>query len=371
VLRKKRVLILSEGFGTGHTRAAQALAANIRRNSPNVQTRVFELGSFLNPTIGRWILGAYRRTVSKQPKLVGMLYRSQYEKSLNRLTQLALHRIFYTQTAAMLKQLQPDAIVCTHPFPNIIISRLKRLGLRIPLCTVITDYDVHGTWLCPEVNQYLVSTESMKTKLLAKGVREHVVKVTGMPVHPDFWMPMNREEIRSDFSLKDLPTVLVMGGGWGLMDNDNIYQEMLQWRERMQFIFVLGQNKKAHGKMNANPLFHHENIRLMGYTKNVSHLMEVADLLITKPGGMTCSEAYVKRLPMLFLKPLPGQEQENSQYFSELGIAEEIVSPRTIHQALDRLHKNYRQLSEQRIAELRRIRAEQQQNFGVAIGNIL
>src|SRR5690606_26869544 len=125
--------------------------------SPHVQTRVLELGSFLHPTIAPLMFNAYRKTVTTSPKLYGKLYRSQYNKTLSRLTQLALHRIFYAHTAEIVRQLRPDTIVCTHPFPNAVISRLKRSGLDVPLCTVITDYDAHGTWVSPETNTYLVS----------------------------------------------------------------------------------------------------------------------------------------------------------------------------------------------------------------------
>ena len=94
MMRKKRVLLLSEGFGSGHTQAAYALAMGLKQLSPGIQARVIELGKFLNPVVGPWIMSAYRKTVSKQPKLVGMMYRTQYHKSLNRFTQLALHRVF-------------------------------------------------------------------------------------------------------------------------------------------------------------------------------------------------------------------------------------------------------------------------------------
>lgn len=115
-MRKKRILLLSEGFGTGHTQAAYALAVGLRQLSPRVQTRVIELGTFLNPVIGPLILSAYRKTVSKQPKLVGKLYRGHYHKSLNRLTRFALHRLFYNHVSDVVRQLKPDMIVCTHPF---------------------------------------------------------------------------------------------------------------------------------------------------------------------------------------------------------------------------------------------------------------
>jgi processive 1,2-diacylglycerol beta-glucosyltransferase len=370
-LRKKRVLILSEGFGTGHTQAAKALAVNIRRTYPGVQTRVFELGSFLNPTISRWVLQAYRQTVSHQPKLVGMIYKYKYEKSLGKLTQLALHRLFYTQTAAMLKQLAPDVIICTHPFPNIVISRLKRLGMRIPLCTVITDYDAHATWISDEVDRYLVSGDVVKNKLLSKGVRASHIHVTGMPIHPEFWQAQNRAEIREKMNLKEMPTVLVMGGGWGLLDNEELYRHLMTWRTRVQFIFCLGQNEKARRQMQADALFCHENVHLLGYTKQISQLMEVADLLITKPGGMTCSEAYAKRLPMLFLEPLPGQEQENCHYFSALGIGREIESTATFDEVAASLLANFAHISQERQQVLTQLRQQQQHQFGAALSNFL
>jgi processive 1,2-diacylglycerol beta-glucosyltransferase len=177
-MRKKRVLLLSEGFGAGHTQAAHALSDSLRMFSPDIQTHVLELGSFLHPTLAPWILTAYRKTVSNQPKLYGMMYRSQYKKSLNRFTQLALHRIFYAQTAEVINQLQPDTIVCTHPFPSAVISRLKRFGLNVPLCTVITDYDAHGTWVSSEVNTYLVSTLDVKEKLQSRGVPSDTIKAS-------------------------------------------------------------------------------------------------------------------------------------------------------------------------------------------------
>ncbi len=329
-LRKKRVLLLSEGFGAGHTQAAHALSVSLRRLSPNIQTRVLELGSFLHPTIAPWIFSAYRKTVTSQPKLYGIVYRHQYKKSLNRLTQLALHRIFYAHTAEIINQLKPDAIVCTHPFPNVVVSRLKRAGLPVPLYTVITDYDAHGTWISPEVNKYLVSTPEVEQKLLVRGIPRQKIQVTGIPVHPKFWKRHDKEEIYKQFDLKPMPTVLVMGGGWGLVNNEELLHYMARWREHIQLIFCLGSNEKARQRMAENPLFQHPNVRLLGFTKEIDKLMEVSDLLITKPGGMTCTEGMAKGIPMLFYNPIPGQEEENCQYFIELGFAEQLTSTDTI-----------------------------------------
>jgi processive 1,2-diacylglycerol beta-glucosyltransferase len=336
-LRKKRVLLLSEGFGSGHTQAAQAISVGLRQLSNRISTRVLELGAFQHPTIAPWIFSAYRKTVTTKPQLFGMLYRSYNKKSLSKLSSLALHRIFYSKTANIISQLQPDLIICTHPFPTVVVSRLKRAGLTTPLCTVITDYDAHGTWVDSAVNYYLVSTEEVKNKLILRGVPAEVIQITGIPVHPKFWGIHNKEETRLGFKLNAMPTVLVMGGGWGLIDNEELMHYIASWREKIQLIFCTGSNEKVLQKLSEDIRFQHPNIHLMGFTKDIDKLMDVSDLLITKPGGMTCTEAMSKGIPMLFYSPIPGQEEENSHYFIENGFGEEIQSIETIKVWFNRL----------------------------------
>jgi len=351
-LRKKRVLLLSEGFGSGHTQAARAISMGLRQLSSRIMTRVIELGAFQHPTIAPWIFSVYRKTVINRPRLVGLLYKQYNSKSLNRLTSLALHRICYSRTANIIKQLHPDIIVSTHPFPTIVVSRLKRAGLDIPLCTVITDYDANGAWADSAVNNYMVSTEEVKNKLMERGVSGQSIRVTGIPVHPNFWNIHNKTEIRAHFQLKDMPTVLIMGGGWGMIDNEELMNYAVLWRENIQLIFCTGDNDKVRQKLSEDTRYQHPNIHILGYSKNIDQLMEVSDLLITKPGGMTCTEGMTKCIPMLFFSPIPGQEEENCQYFSENGYGEEIKSLATIEKWFNRLNFEYADLVQNRTRKL-------------------
>ncbi|WP_379132366.1 glycosyltransferase [Paenibacillus sp. sgz500958] len=346
-MRKKRVLLFSEGFGTGHTGAAYALAEGIKLLNPDVQCRVIELGRFLNPTVGPWILSAYRKTVSSQPKLVGMMYKTQYHKSLNRLTKLALHRIFYTHASQVIEQLKPDLIICTHPIPAAVISRLKRRGLNVPLYTLITDYDAHGSWVNAEVNRYLVSTPRVKSILTGRGIPSEFVTVTGIPVHPKFWERSNKTQLRKELGLADIPTVLIMGGGWGLMFGKDVMDSLTARMDDIQLVFCMGSNEKMVAKMRANPLFHHPNVKIIGYSSEINKLMDASDLLITKPGGMTCTEGQAKGIPMLFYKAIPGQEEKNCQYFVELGLAE-VLDSSVVDKWYRLLLREYTSLEEQR-----------------------
>ncbi|UHA76118.1 MGDG synthase family glycosyltransferase [Paenibacillus sp. 481] len=341
---KKRILLLSERFGAGHTQAAHALAFSLRKLSPHVETCVLELGSILNPKTAPLIIEAYRKTVTVQPKLVGYMYKTQYHRSLNRLTTLALHRLFYSHAMAVVRELDPDIIVCTHPIPNAVVSRLRRLGLNVPLCTLITDYDAHAAWVSPAVDRYFVSTDKVGSKLAAHGVTEAQIQVTGIPVHPKFWETHDlptKAETRKRFGLKTMPTVLVMGGGWGLMDANHTNELLTRWREHIQFVFCIGDNEKLRKQLSSDPRFAHENIHLQGYTNEIDQLMDISDLLVTKPGGMTCTEALAKGIPMLFYPPLPGQEEENCSYFTEQGYGQPIESAHTVTKWMHQLVHDY------------------------------
>ncbi|ANY74546.1 MGDG synthase family glycosyltransferase [Paenibacillus ihbetae] len=352
-MRYTRVLLFSEGFGTGHTQAAYALAEGIRRMNPGIHCRVIELGNFLNPTVGPLILSAYRKTVSTRPRLVGMLYRSQYKKSLNRLTRLALHRIFYAQAERLIEQLKPNLIICTHPFPNAVVSRLKRQGLSVPLYTLITDYDAHGTWVNSEVDEYLVSTPHVKKMLMHRGVPPEFIRVTGIPVHPKFWESGDRKALEAELGINSMPTVMIMGGGWGLVFNKELLSKLAARANDIQLVFCMGQNEKLVASMREDPIFQHPNIHVWGYRDDIHKLMDVSDLLITKPGGMTCTEGVAKGIPMLFYEPIPGQEEENSNFFVSRGFAEILDSPSVIDKWLDLLSNQYEQVQEQRSSAAR------------------
>ncbi|ULO06367.1 UDP-N-acetylglucosamine--LPS N-acetylglucosamine transferase [Paenibacillus sp. 19GGS1-52] len=352
-MRKKRVLLLSEGFGAGHTQAAYALSSSLRKLSPNVQTKVLELGNFLNPKMAPLIVSAYRKTITTQPRLMGYVYRHQ--KSFNRLTTLALHRIFYTHTKNIVKQLKPDLIICTHFIPSAVVSRLKRLdpAFKVPLVTVITDYDAHASWISREVDRYLVSTPEVKSKLRLRGVSAAAIQVTGIPVHPNFWEHPGRKDILEKFKLHDMPTVLVMGGGWGMMNDEIVNSFLAGWREQIQIVFCLGNNEKLLLKMKEDPQYNHPHISLLGFTREIDKLMEVSDLLVTKPGGMTCSEGLAKGIPMLFHHPLPGQEEENCRYFTAAGIGEPIDSLDVVVKWMKRLLNNYEDVQNTRNSNLK------------------
>ncbi|MDP5272599.1 MGDG synthase family glycosyltransferase [Chengkuizengella axinellae] len=336
----KNVLILSEGFGAGHTQTANAIAKGLKQSNSNIQTHVLELGSSLHPFLAPVILKLYKQTVFSHPKLYGKLYQTQNKRVTKRAAQLALHKIFYTEAYELIQKYNPEKIICTHPFPTMVISRLKRLGLDIPLITVITDYNLHQAWLTKECDTYFISNSEMKDKMIQNGIPASKIVVSGIPVDPDFMTSYSKQTIRKNFNLEKMPTVLVMGGGWGVLNYEDLLNELLFWKEKIQIIICLGNNEKALNELSSNSLFQHPNIKLQGFTKNINQLMEVSDLLITKPGGVTSTEAIAKQLPMLFFNPIPGQEEENCKFFVKNNLGMRINTFDQLNERLSQLITN-------------------------------
>jgi processive 1,2-diacylglycerol beta-glucosyltransferase len=152
-----------------------------------------------------------------------------------------------------------------------------------------------------------------------------------------------------------MPTVLVMGGGWGMLSDEVVNKLLTRWHNNIQIIFCLGRNDKIRISMEQNPEYRKENIHIIGYTKEVDKLMEVSDLLITKPGGMTCTEGLAKGIPMLFHNPIPGQEEENVQYFTARGLGEPITSLDVVVKWMNKLLHKYPDIVRKRKRHLAQI----------------
>ncbi|WP_302053245.1 hypothetical protein [Bacillus sp. FJAT-29790] len=129
-------------------------------------------------------------------------------------------------------------------FTSSSISRLKRLGYSFTLCTMITEFHVHGAWVHSEVDVYLVSSADVSSQLIKMGIPNNRLIVTGMPLSSNFWIRKNKQNIRKKLKLKNIPSVMVMGGGLGLGGIQQLAYELLKWKEQIQVIICTGKNEK-------------------------------------------------------------------------------------------------------------------------------
>ncbi|WP_159887254.1 MGDG synthase family glycosyltransferase [Paenibacillus puerhi] len=321
-----RALILTGDLGDGHRQAARALAEVCGApGEPPVQAEVVdymqEVYALLHPVIKYGFL----KGVERLPSLYGYLYRRSRDSAGLSGAARSFLRLGRAKLLELLRIKQPDLIICTFPLAAAAISLLKEEGrCSVPLVTVITDYADHALWVQPHTDLFLVGSEEIARALERRGIARARVCVTGIPVRTSFFAPVDRTLLRAELGLApDRQVVLVMGGGWGLMTEEtrSLIRSPLV-RERMQLVFLCGSNGKAkrllEKELASRPTPH---VRILGFVDDIHRWMGAADLLLTKPGGLTTSEAIAARLPMLLYKPIPGQEEENAGMLEEAGVA--------------------------------------------------
>jgi len=317
------MLILSEAFGAGHTKAAQAIKEGIEQIDNQWKIDVLELGVWLRPKFSHVISKIYLKTLRYSPKLWGIIYRRVQNRAMKPKFEFILHRLIYVEMMNLLQEYQPNVVIATHPFPSAVISRMKRMGLDVPLHTVLTDYGGHGAWVSSGVNYYYLPSQEAKNQLIKLGVSEDQLFVSGIPIHPKFWSKKNKHTIRKKLGLKNLPTLLYMGGGMGIGFSSEMLDTLFSFHNEANLLIVTGNNQQLYKSLKKRAYDWQTNIHLYGFVDNIDELMDAADLIITKPGGVTSAEALAKGIPMMLLNPIPGQEEDNSLFIqqNQLGIS--------------------------------------------------
>ncbi|SFS30292.1 MGDG synthase family glycosyltransferase [Marininema halotolerans] len=352
-VRENDILFVSENFGTGHTRAAEALVQGIGEFAPSVQVELVELGRELRPQINQALLSSYLGMIRRAPGLWRKVYGRHHSRSFPRWIEWCLNQILYSRLSEYIANRPPRVVVSTHPFASAAIARLKRNGIPLRLCTVITDFAAHGSWIHPLTDLYLVPHDGVKQQMLTMGVIPERVIVTGIPSDRQFWKKGNHKEIRKRLGLKPMPTVLVLGGGLGLGPTEKLVRVATKWKEDIQFVICTGHNHRLRNTLSQCSEFDHPHIRITGYTEEMPDWMDVADVILSKAGGLTCTEAIAKGTPLLLFSSIPGQEEKNSRFMIEQGLAARVTDEDDLNMWLHRLTRgdhHYEQLKQQMLA---------------------
>lgn len=329
--RRPAILILTGNFGDGHRQAAQAMAEAAVRLNPNAEARVVDVMERSLPRLHRLTQACYMLWITKTPWLYGYLFRKTKDdtwmaKLFKKFRLCSLDRI-----RDLLKEMNPSVVVCTFPAAAAGLSTLKARGeTDVPMVTVITDHTYHSYWIHPGTNRYIVGSDHVRQALLRWQLPDRQIAVTGIPIRPAFREPMDRLELSPKYSLDPaIPTVMIMGGGNGLIGSDwaKLLTDPRLIRKPVQVLIICGRNDKLKDQLTRELKGYPHKLIITGYVEHVHELMAVSDLLITKPGGLTTSEALASELPMLLYKPLPGQEYDNAAYLTAAGAAVQAGSP--------------------------------------------
>jgi processive 1,2-diacylglycerol beta-glucosyltransferase len=345
----ERVLILTVTAGEGHTRAAIAVKEQLIKNNPAAQVKILDTFRYASPRLEKLVLGSYIEVIKISPALYKYLYKqSEKGQPLGGFAKAEFAKIMTRLVApkllALIDIVDPQIILCTHPFPLGILSNLKEKGqLTVPVMAAITDFTVHSYWVYPRVDYYCVANEQLIPKFVDFGYDYRKVSATGIPIDSSFSVNDGKEFYREQLGLNtQLPIILISGGGLGIGPLEEAVK-VLSSRTDCQLIVVCGRNTTLKDKINklANKII--GNIKVYGFVNNMHQLMKAADLMITKAGGLTCSEALAVGLPLLIVDPIPGQEERNTEFLVSQGAAVNVKNHKQLLVEINRClqHKQY------------------------------
>ena len=329
-----RLLILSVSAGAGHVRAADAIAAAARAATPAHQTLHLDLLSLVPREFKKLYGEQYIKLVERLPQLWSYLYsktdrptRDSFVGKLKR----AAEQVNTRKLNAEIEKFAPDAIVCTHFLPAELLSRQKGKGKPLPpLWVQVTDFDVHALWVQGHVDRYCVANDEVAFRLADRGVPRKNIHVTGIPVMPQFAAPLDRATCAGELGVAaDKFTVLMMAGGAGVGSLDAMAQRLLKLPDDLQIVALAGRNAELLKRLQTLAKQHPGKLFPIGFTTTVERAMSAADLVVTKPGGLSVSECLAKHRPMLLVSPIPGQEERNADYLLECGAAIKAVDSAT------------------------------------------
>jgi processive 1,2-diacylglycerol beta-glucosyltransferase len=343
------ILILSVSAGAGHVRAAQALEAAAKTAKPALRATHLDLLALVPREFRKLYAEQYIKLVDKLPQLWSFLYAKSDRPSRDSLLgnlKRAAEKLNTRKLQSEIARLRPDAILCTHFLPAELLSRqkarLKDKGTTLPpLWVQVTDFDVHALWVHPHVDRYCVASDEVAFRLADRGVPRARISVTGIPVMPQFSVPLDRRECALELGLApERFTVALMAGGAGVGSLDELATRLLRASDELQLVALAGRNAELLAKLRKLAKSHPGQLFPLGFTTTVERVMSAADLVVTKPGGLTVSECLAKHKPMLLVSPIPGQEERNADYLLEAGAALKAADAATLEYKLGQLLAN-------------------------------
>lgn len=336
-----KIFIYSASTGAGHNLAAKSVEQALR--DANFEVMIFDAFKESSTYLDKLVSGGYKQLVENVPRLYEQIY-----KQFNKMTPLQ-QSIFKVATKLMdpdlVPQIQggkPDLLISTHPVVTNILGILKEHGaFDQPILSFVTDYKIHAAYLHKGVNAYVVGSEYTKGTMIEKGVNPDLIFPYGIPVRPEFVEDTRKKAEIEDPTIKG--TILLMAGSLGTKQMEKAFIALMKTKERLKIIVVCGNNDKVERSIRfLNSVYSVENkeVEIHGFVDNVPELMDESDAIVSKPGGLTTTEAISKTIPMIIPYYYPGQEKENADYLVESGMAVKVERIKDLTPTVDYLIEN-------------------------------
>lgn len=316
-------------------RAAEAIRVSAAERGEELVVTHLDAMDYVSAGFRKLYADYYITLVNKLPAVWGYLYQMTNDASPDSSMQKIRRAVERLSTRALRKEIKafaPDAIICTHFLPAEMTSRMIRKGkLDCPVWVQVTDFDLHRMWVQEHMAGYFAANDEVAYRMRAQGISAANVHVTGIPIMPAFGQHLDRARCAAEYGLDPAKqTVLLMGGGAGLGRLDAVAERLLALDGDFQLIALAGKNANALAALKVLAAQYPGRLLPQGFTNHVEHLMACADLVITKPGGLTTSECLAMGLPMIVNSPIPGQEERNADFLLEQGVALKACDPITL-----------------------------------------
>jgi len=350
---RAKILILSASVGGGHLRAAEAMESALRQTAPAAAIRNIDVLTLANKAFRRIYGKGYLDFANRAPHFLGYVYdlldrpkEKEGEFEPDRL-RVALEKLNMQPFLKLLQSESWDMVVNTHFLPAEIIGSLRSSGrISVPQVTVTTDFMTHRLWVQEPCEHYFAATVEGAVYLNSCGVDPDRISVTGIPIHPVFCRRKGRSECLEAQGLSgDRPIVLLLSGGFGVGPIEQLFQAALTVASPIEIAVVCGRNEELHQKLVQQPSPQRHRVVVLGYTTRIDELMAVADVVISKPGGLTSAEVLARGSVLAIVNPIPGQESRNSDYLLENGAAIKIGPVATLPFKVETLLNDPRRLA--------------------------
>lgn len=343
-----KALILSISTGQGH----HATGAAIKNcfESMDVKTRVLDAYEYVDPKLSKFVSKSYALSAAHAARASSKLYdlvaRKNKPARIASVTNMT-NTVIAWDLKKYIKMFAPEIIICTHVLSAMHVSKMKtREWTRALTAGIVTDFTVHPMWQeTHNLDYYVTPNELLDYQMAKKGINLEKVLPLGIPIRAKFSNRMTTKQAREELKLEqEKNTILLMSGSMGYGKMDKSLEKLDNLPLDFQTIVVCGNNKEMYRKIR-NKSFK-KRVDVYGYTDQVDIMMDAADCIITKPGGITSSEALAKGLPMIMVNPIPGHEQRNAEFMLNNGIALYATKSFPVDEAVFSLFKNNERLDE-------------------------
>lgn len=293
----------------GHNSAASAIAEKIKAEYEDANIFIEDLFSE-TLKMNNYSL-PYSLFMKYGKSLYNFAYRCTEDSGV--VTKLPFNAFFQHVLRKLINKSGADIIISTYSGCSKVVSEYKQMNKsNIPFISCITDVALHGTWLQPGTDLYLVAAPATKEELIAKGVHPQQICVSGVPVRDEF------ERVSARKALGGEKRLLIMGGGLGLLPSTKDFYEEINGLAGVKTTVITGKNDKLFKTLDGK----YENIEVLPFVDDMPRYMKEADLLLSKPGGITMFEAISAELPLLIFPPFLQQEMKNGQFILDNGIGD-------------------------------------------------